>query len=128
MQHTLALLHKLQQVEQQADTFNNRIQKFTDDGTFITEWQFQGIPESISIDSTNNVYVTDLQNNHIQKFTGNGTFITEWGSKGNDTEQFSIPEGVAVDSANNVYVADTNNSRIQKFAPEKIVSPTPSKP
>ncbi|WP_346865908.1 SMP-30/gluconolactonase/LRE family protein, partial [Methanocalculus sp. MSAO_Arc2] len=105
-----------------ADTWNDRIQKFTGDGTFITKWgsfgtgdgQFLG-PTGIAVDAAGNVYVADTYNDRIQKFTPDGTFITKWGSYGTGDGQFWMPRGVTVDSAGNVYVADRNNHRIQKF-------------
>ena len=105
-----------------ADTNNNRIQKFTSTGTFITQWggygsedgQFDS-PGGVAVDSAGNVYVADWNNNRIQKFTSTGGFITNWGGSGSADGQFNGPGGVAVDSAGNVYVADTNNNRIQKF-------------
>jgi DNA-binding beta-propeller fold protein YncE len=68
-----------------SDTSNDRIQKFTSNGTFITKWGSKGSgygqlfqPEDVAVDSSGNVYVSD-DNNRIQKFTGNGTFVTKWG-------------------------------------------------
>jgi DNA-binding beta-propeller fold protein YncE len=57
------------------DVNNNRIQKFTANGTFITSWgtegegegQFSG-PEGIDIDSQGGVYVADTGNFRIQVF------------------------------------------------------------
>jgi PKD repeat protein len=59
-----------------ADSYNNRIQKFTSSGKFITKWgssgsgdgEFNG-PESVAVDSSGNVYVADMGNNRIQVFT-----------------------------------------------------------
>ena len=78
------------------DNSNNRVQKFTSNGTFITKWgshgkgdgQFLG-PEGIDVDSGGNIYVADTGNSRIQKFTSNGTFITKWGSHGKGDGQFS---------------------------------------
>jgi hypothetical protein len=104
-----------------ADTDNNRIQKFTSDGSFITKWDFGtgdgqfSSPYGVAVDGSGNVYVTDLYNSRILKFTGDGSFITKWGSYGTGDGQFSFPCEVAVDSSGNVYVADTDNNRIQKF-------------
>jgi DNA-binding beta-propeller fold protein YncE len=111
-----------------ADSDNNRVQKFSSDGTFITKWgssgtadgQFGG-PEGIAVDSSGSVYVADRGNDRVQKFDSDGTFITKWGSSGTADGQFGGPYGigpnaVAVDSkTGNVYVADPGNDRVQKF-------------
>ncbi|MBI5195589.1 MAG: hypothetical protein HZA10_04635, partial [Nitrospirae bacterium] len=72
-------------------------------------------PESVTVDSLGNVYVTDFYNHRIQKFTSDGVFITKWGSYGSGDGQFNNPSGVAVDSSGNVYVTELGNNRIQKF-------------
>src|SRR5690606_6703724 len=58
------------------DSLNNRIQKFTSDGTFVLKWGSDGrsdgkfsYPTGIAVDSEGNVYVADTGNNRIQKFT-----------------------------------------------------------
>ena len=58
------------------DTVNNRIQKFSASGEYITQWgsfgtgdgQFK-IPYGIAMDTSGNVYVADTVNNRIQKFS-----------------------------------------------------------
>jgi len=58
-----------------ADTSNNRIQKFTPNGVFVTklgsygsdDGEFQS-PNGVSVDSAGNVYVADSGNDRIQKF------------------------------------------------------------
>jgi len=113
------------------DLGNNRVEKFTTAGTYITAWgctnaatqactagsgpgQFN-VPRGVAVDSAGNVYVADAGNSRVEKFTGTGAFITAWGSSGTGNGNFSSPRGVAVDSAGNVYVADGNNNRVQKF-------------
>jgi glucose/arabinose dehydrogenase/sugar lactone lactonase YvrE len=105
-----------------ADTANNRIQLFTSNGTFLTQWGEYGdedgafrSPEGIAVDQEGNVYVADTENNRIQLFTSNGTFLTQWGEYGDEDGAFRSPEGIAVDQEGNVYVADTANNRIQLF-------------
>ena len=72
-----------------ADTANNRIKKFSNNGTFISEWGIYGTgngslnyPEGIALDQEGNVYVADTANNRIQVFSSNGTFISKWGGYG----------------------------------------------
>ncbi len=104
------------------DYGNNRIQKFTSDGTYLTQWgelgtgngQFNG-PRGIATDSDNNVYVVEESNNRIQKFTSDGTYLTQWGSAGTGNSQFSFPSNIAIDAQGNNYVIDGGNSRIKKF-------------
>ncbi len=57
------------------DSGNNRVQKFTSNGTFITKWGSQGSedgqfsgPDGIAVDANGNVYVVDRSNHRIQKF------------------------------------------------------------
>lgn len=77
--------------------------------------QFQG-PFGLSIDSNDNIYVTDKNNNRIQIFTSDGQFITKFGVKGTGNGQFMGPEAVGVGKdSGSVYVADTGNNRIQLF-------------
>jgi streptogramin lyase len=105
-----------------ADIDNNRIQKFDNNGTFITKWGSEGSgdgqfesPNAVAVDSSGNVYVADTYNYRIQEFDSNGTFITKWGSAGEQDGQFNLPNGIAIDASGFVFVTDTNNHRVQKF-------------
>jgi len=58
-----------------ADSDNNRVQKFTPEGKFVTEWGEFGdgpgqlnVPLGIAVDASGNVYVSDSHNHRIQKF------------------------------------------------------------
>ena len=104
------------------DPDNNRGQKFTNNGTFITKWgqRGEGIgqsfkPTGIATDNAGNVYVTEAFENRVQKFTNNGTFLTEWGQRGKGNGEFVHPTGIATDNAGNVYIVDAINERVQKF-------------
>ena len=105
-----------------ADSSNDRIQKFTSTGAFVTKWGSNGSadgqfnnPRGVAVDAAGDVYVADTGNNRIQKFTSTGTFVTTWGSFGTNNGEFHFPFGPGVDAAGNVYVADQANRRIQKF-------------
>ncbi len=106
------------------DTGNDRVQKFTSDGSFVTKWGTTGTgdgqfdnPWGVAVDGDGFVYVTDASRNRVQKFTSDGTFVAKWGTRGTGDGQFDSPSGVAVDSDGFVYVIDEGNvnRRVQKF-------------
>jgi predicted membrane-bound mannosyltransferase/streptogramin lyase len=110
-----------------ADTWNNRIQKFTAEGEFIIAWgsggqakdgpdRFYG-PRAVAVGPDGKVYVADTGNKRIVVFSANGEYLAQIGEEGADTGQLNEPVGVAVDDRGRVYVADTWNSRVQIFAP-----------
>lgn len=112
-----------------ADSWNNRIQKFTSDGKFVTKWGKEGkrdgefgFPVDIASDNRGFIYIADAHNCRIQKFTSDGKFITKWGNKGNGNGEFLAVQGIAVDNKGFIYVVDTystelsgSSDRVQKF-------------
>ncbi|MGH9985040.1 MAG: hypothetical protein ACRD8W_13910 [Nitrososphaeraceae archaeon] len=110
------------------NTKNYRVQKFTQDGQFITSWGSLGGDSTdlnfngydVAVDQTNNVYVADSFSDRVQKFTNEGTFVTEFGSSGSGDGQFNFPHSIVVKSDGRVYVTDYFNSRVQVFAPSRV--------
>jgi predicted membrane-bound mannosyltransferase/DNA-binding beta-propeller fold protein YncE len=115
------------------DTWNHRVQKFTEDGQPLTMWgqfgqpltddvqsasSFWG-PRGIDVDDNGHVLVTDTGNKRIVVFDEDGNYITEFGSAGFDPGQFDEPVGLAVAPGGTVYVVDTWNQRVQGFAPSE---------
>ncbi|HKY55057.1 MAG TPA: NHL repeat-containing protein, partial [Anaerolineales bacterium] len=114
-----------------SDTWNHRVQKFTEDGEPIKMWGQYGqpipeLPESnssfwgprgIAVNAQGQVFVADTGNKRIVVFDEDGNYITAFGSAGLDPGQFDEPVGVAVGPSGTVYVADTWNQRIQAFLP-----------
>ncbi|MBI5229417.1 PKD domain-containing protein, partial [Candidatus Micrarchaeota archaeon] len=121
-----------------ADSNNNRIQKFSLNGDFVSSWGTGGTGafkflEGLAVDSSGNVYAADAGNNRIQKFSSSGNFLgwlgrdsdgsNGWHSPGSGkapahgtlSGDFNWPTGIAVDSNGFIYVADTGNSRSQKL-------------
>ncbi|MHC4676046.1 MAG: PKD domain-containing protein, partial [Planctomycetota bacterium] len=116
-----------------ADGWNHRIQKFTNDGTFVTKWGTYGsdigqfyTPMGVAVDQTGHVFVTELYGNRIQKFASDGEYITQWGSYGSENGQFEGPWDITFDSLGYAYISDYGNHRIQKF--EAICEPVNTAP
>ena len=105
-----------------ADTFHQRVQKFTAAGAPISSWGTPGpgngqflAPVGIAVDRAGVVFVTDRVTHRVQAFSGNGTFVRAWGGPGAAAGQFQTPCGIAVDAGGTVFVADSGNARIQTF-------------
>ena len=104
-----------------ADTGNNRVQIFNDNGELLEdrgldggEGEFDG-PAGIAVDGAGNVYVADTVNDRIQVFSHSGAFLSKWGFYGIGEGEFDEPEGIATGGVGNVYVADVGNDRVQIF-------------
>ena len=103
------------------DQGNFRVQKFSNDGTFLSAWgssgtgpgQFQSPAGVAAFNQT--VYVVDNQQHRVQQFDYDGNFISSWGEQGDSSGQFFLPNGIAVGTSGFVYVVDAGNQRIQKF-------------
>ncbi len=112
-----------------SDTWNHRVQKFTNDGQFVNMWGAFGStggelgqesifygPRSVAVGRDGNVYVMDTGNKRVQMFTPDGVFITQWGGGGVVDGRLDEPVGLGQDADGNWYVTDTWNRRIQKFS------------
>jgi DNA-binding beta-propeller fold protein YncE len=104
------------------DSNNNRVQKFTASGAFLTKWGAPGSgdgafnsPSGVATNAAGDVYVTDFINARVEEFTPDGAFLRQWGTPGSGDGQFSGPIAAAVDGAGNVYVTESGNARVQKF-------------
>jgi len=88
---------------------NNRVVKFTRDGTYVKEWGRKGSgrgelsePHTIAMDSRGRLFVGDRENNRIQIFDQEGTYIDEW-------RQFGRPSGIYITRDDTIYVADSES-------------------
>ena len=92
---------------------NNRVVKFSSDGTFIKTWGQTGYGpgefrtlHAIAIDSRGRVFVGDRSNNRIQIFDQDGNFLSRW-------TQFGRPSGIFFDENDQIYVADSESDDVQ---------------
>jgi predicted membrane-bound mannosyltransferase len=119
-----------------SDTWNHRVQKFTEEGEPVTTWGQYGQPfaedpttqgsfwgpRGIAVDLEGRVFVADTGNKRIAVFDEDGNYLTEFGTAGLDPGQFDEPVSVAVASDGTVFVTDTWNQRIQSFIPNEDAS------
>jgi sugar lactone lactonase YvrE len=105
-----------------ADTWNHRIQRFTNTGTFVQAWGFRGdgvpdalsYPRGIAIDQGNgNVWVNNTRTGNIKAYTASGGFIRSFGSEGSGTNQFFYARGIWVAPSGTLYIPDSGNLRLK---------------
>jgi DNA-binding beta-propeller fold protein YncE len=92
---------------------NNRVMKYSSDGTFIKSWGKTGYGpgefrqlHALAIDSRGRLFVADRFNNRLQIFDQEGNFIAQW-------TQFGRPSGVFFDDQDNIYVSDSESDDVQ---------------
>ena len=105
-----------------ADTYNNRIQVFDTNGTYMKGWGQKGsgsgsliLPYDVAVDGEGNVYVADTYNHRVQKFDGNGAFLIQWGRKGKANGEFYFLSGIAAGPEGAIYTVDAKMNRVQVF-------------
>lgn len=128
-----------------ADLYNNTIRKITSNGVVTTLAGLAGefgkangigtnalfnVPVSVAVDSSGNVFVSDMFNNAIRKITPDGLVTTFAGGMSYDVgnadgtgsaAQFCHPFGLAIDASDNLYVADVDNNTIRRISPDGAV-------
>lgn len=94
------------------DHNNERIQKFTKAGVYLTDWN---CPKSrgIAIDG-GNLYSASYTENYILVFNTNGIQTSSIGLKGSNDGELLSPQDIAI-YGDTVYVVEAGNSRVQKL-------------
>lgn len=88
---------------------NNRIVKFSKDGTFIKAFagtghgpgQLHG-PHALAMDAGGRIFVADRFNQRIVIFDQEGKYLSRW-------TQFGMPSDIAIDLNGRIYVADSES-------------------
>jgi DNA-binding beta-propeller fold protein YncE len=96
-----------------ADDTNNRIVKFSSDGTFIKNWGKTGYGpgefrtlHALAIDARGRLFAADRSNNRVQIFDQDGNHLATW-------TQFGRPSGIFFDDNDQIYVADSESDNLQ---------------
>lgn len=95
-------------------------------GKLLSTWggeQFV-MPHGLSVDSDDNVWVTDVGSQQIHKFSHAGTLLLSIGEKGvqgTDENHFALPSDIGITKDGGVYVSDGYiNTRVIKFTPSGV--------
>ena len=101
-----------------------RVQRFTSQGTYISQFGSCGSPPpvdgtfillvDVATDDAGNFYTIEALGARVQKFSPTGTFLMKWGGYGAEDGKFNHPSGIAIGNES-VYVVDRLNNRIQRF-------------
>jgi len=104
------------------DTFNDRVEVFDGEGTFIRAFGKNGDgpgdfarPKAIAIDSDGHIWVADAMLCRLQVFTPEGTLLMGMGVFGKKPGQFQSLAGLAIDKNNRIFASDQFPGRVEMF-------------
>ena len=113
------------------DAQNGGLGGYNGDGIPATSAQLS-FPNSVAVDGSGNLLISDQSNNRVRVVLLNGTIITIAGSSGGwvyngdgiaaTSAQLWSPTGISVDGEGNVFIADTGNQRVRKVFPNGTIS------
>ncbi len=98
-----------------ADRENQRIQIFTPEGRFLTQWNHVGYPYGLFITPDQRLFVTDGRAHTVSLYDLDGKRLAHWGALGKAPGEFDLPHLLCVDESGALYVAEVNGKRLQKF-------------
>ncbi len=99
------------------DRANARIQVFSPEGRYLTQWRHIGHPFGLYIAPDQKLFVADGIGNTISVYNLQGRRLAQWGGTGTRPGQMRRAHELCVDDAGAVYVAEVTGKRIQKFLP-----------
>jgi len=98
-----------------AEFSNERVQRFTSAGKFISAFSVQPHAGGLAVDGDGNVFVAHWNSNKLAAYSPAGKLLREWGQKGTADGEFRLPGSIGLGPDGLLYVPDQGNSRIQKF-------------
>lgn len=105
------------------DLNNSRVQQFTTDGQFVSEFplpldnppRVSCIIGGLAIDPDGLLYLSFMVQHKIQVYTKTGELVRQWGNKGAGNGEFNQPGGIVIRSDGTLLVTDQGNHRIEEF-------------
>ncbi|MBV8729347.1 MAG: hypothetical protein JO336_06020 [Acidobacteriia bacterium] len=96
------------------DRENQRVQIFDQDGKFVREMKYAGLPCGLTIGS-DAIYMVNGFAGQLLKLDMNGNVLAATGKPGKGLGEFGEAHFVAVSPKGEIYVADTVNATLHKF-------------
>ena len=99
------------------EEYNQRISVFHTNGQFsciIGKGQL-GQPYDVTVNTNNQLLVTDISHHCIYTFTLDGNYVSKFASCGSDKGQLHCPRSLTTDLYGFILVADTGNNRVSIF-------------
>ena len=110
-----------------ADHGNDRVQRFSTEGSWLGEWGVAGADEArllgpmgLAIGGDGSVYATDLAGDRLRRFTRDGTLVAL--SRGADAAVLPAP-GLALDGGGDVFLADPRGQQIVRIPRAQVMAP-----
>jgi YD repeat-containing protein len=101
-----------------ADRGNYRVQEFSPELMWIRNMsqpvEHDG-PFYLTVDPSNNIWVTYSWDNKIGEFNSEGKLLRTWGTAGSEPGKMSSPYGVGIGPEGFVWVPEYDNNRVQVF-------------
>ena len=99
-----------------ADHYNNRVQVFKEDGTFVQVIQCDGNAPDVAVDNEGKIHVTIWNQNHVQVFSPDGK--THLYTYNNPAGNFNSPDGIAIDDEGYIFVS-SNYGYLHVLSPDR---------
>jgi len=96
------------------DRENQRIQVFDQDGKFIRELKYAGLPCDLAIGSQS-IYMVNGFAGQLLKLDLDGKVLAATGKPGNGLGEFGEAHMIAVSPKGEIFIADSINANVQKF-------------
>ncbi len=100
-----------------ADYYNNRVQVFAADGSFLYAYGGLYRPQGLSA-AGEQIFIADSQHSRIAVVNEYGLLETEIRDNGNAEQGFDNPRGMCLDASGMLWIADSENDRLVRMDPD----------